>query len=226
MAQNKSLALPYLLPFALYTGVASIPETWLGIEANYIARMVLAGGALAWAWNKIDAIRGPNSWLVSAAAGVAAGLLGTVVWVSLKLPFTGVEGTAWSDRAFWLRVAASGLLVPVFEELALRSFAMRFAFQWGRARDKKSKDAFGDALDASIHALPLGAASRFAIIVATVAFTVSHALVEWPAAIAYGLLMAALWIWRRDLVGCIVAHATTNLSLAWFVRHQGAWDLW
>jgi hypothetical protein len=38
--------------------------------------------------------------------------------------------------------------------------------------------------------------------------------------------MAGLWIWRADLLACVVAHGTTNLALALWVRHAGAWSLW
>lgn len=30
--------------------------------------------------------------------------------------------------------------------------------------------------------------------------TAGHGMPEWPASIAYGLLMCALWAWRRDLL--------------------------
>ena len=57
-------------------------------------------------------------------------------------------------------------------------------------------------------------------------FAAGHASHEWVAAIAYGLLMALLWIVRRDLLTCVVAHAVTNLTLALYVRETGSWQLW
>jgi hypothetical protein len=38
--------------------------------------------------------------------------------------------------------------------------------------------------------------------------------------------MAALWIVRKDLLSCIVAHAVTNLGLGLYVRATGSWALW
>ena len=38
--------------------------------------------------------------------------------------------------------------------------------------------------------------------------------------------MAGLWIVRRDLLSCIVAHGVTNVVLACYVRATGAWALW
>jgi membrane protease YdiL (CAAX protease family) len=62
-----------------------------------------------------------------------------------------------------------------------------------------------------------GAWSMAAILVSTVAFTLGHQVYEWPAAILYGFLMVFLWISRKDLISCIVAHGTTNFALALYV---------
>jgi hypothetical protein len=43
---------------------------------------------------------------------------------------------------------------------------------------------------------------------------------------AYGFLMAGLWIGRKDLLSCVGAHATTNATLAAYVRLTGHWTLW
>ncbi len=223
---NSKLAIPYLLPFVCYAGIASIPETWLGLEANYMVRIAVVSVALVWAWRQADRVLGSATPALSIGAGIVAGVLGTALWVSFKLPFTGAGGEAWSGRAFWLRLAVSSLVVPFAEELAMRSFVLRFAVSWGQARGAKDDDAFGQALKSSVHEVSIGTATRFAVVVSTLVFTLGHAMIEWPAAIAYGLLMAGLWIWRRDLLTCIVAHAVTNATLALVVWHQGLWDLW
>ena len=46
------------------------------------------------------------------------------------------------------------------------------------------------------------------------------------AALAYGLIMAGLWIVRRDLLTPIVAHAVTNLALYIYVFKTQSWGLW
>jgi len=38
--------------------------------------------------------------------------------------------------------------------------------------------------------------------------------------------MAALWAIRKDLLTPIVAHATTNAALAFWVRASGQWNVW
>ena len=62
--------------------------------------------------------------------------------------------------------------------------------------------------------------------ISVAAFTLGHSPPEWPAAAVYGLLMTGLWIIRRDLLSCVVAHAVTNIALAFYVRSTGQWGLW
>jgi hypothetical protein len=62
--------------------------------------------------------------------------------------------------------------------------------------------------------------------ISTAAFALGHQVYEWPAAIAYGLLMSVLYIIRKDLAACVAAHAATNFSLALFVCLTGQWQYW
>ena len=59
-----------------------------------------------------------------------------------------------------------------------------------------------------------------------IAFAVGHPPAQWLAAFAYGLIMAGLWIVRRDLLTPIVAHAVTNLALYIYVFKTQSWGLW
>ena len=164
---------------------------------------------------------------VSVAVGIAGGVLGTALWVVIKAPFYEAGGDACAPAAFWARVMASSTVVPVFEELLFRGFVLLGAVQWDQARRAGSKDPLGEALhDCSIADAAPGAWTPAAVAISTIAFAPGHAPGEWPAALAYGLLMAGLWIWRRDLLSCVIAHATTNATLALWVRHSGQWTLW
>jgi membrane protease YdiL (CAAX protease family) len=78
----------------------------------------------------------------------------------------------------------------------------------------------------SIRTLAGGAWTALAVLASSAAFALGHAPVHWPAAFAYGLLMAALWIVRRDLIAPIAAHAATNLVLYVYVFLTGSWGLW
>ena len=223
---NRTLILPFVVPYVAYVAIASIPAEWLARDWNYVARIVVAGAALVWAWPRLLPLRGPGSLRLSLLAGVVAGVIGVVTWVVLMSPFT-PAGEPWTPRAWWLRVAAAVLIVPIFEEQLMRGYVLRLATQIGIARKRGADDAFGDAFEKqSIRDLEPGRVNTFGVIVAIALFTLGHGYSEYLAAIAYGGLMVWLYVWRRDLISCVVAHAVTNLLLALWVVGTGAWGLW
>ncbi len=227
---NRTLLLPCVLPYAVYVGVPSLlglaPEL-SGRELDYALRIVLTGICIAWAWRRWPPLRGPGSPAASLAIGAVAGLVGLAAWVALLTPFVEPDGAAWSPAAFGLRLAAATLLVPLFEEVLLRGYVLGLVVQWQQARHKGAERPLDVALDeCSILALEPGAWTGLAVLVSSVAFALGHAPTEWVAALVYGLLMAGLWAWRRDLLTCVAAHAVTNLSLAILVWHTGRWELW
>jgi membrane protease YdiL (CAAX protease family) len=225
---NRALFLPYVLPYAIYTLLASLPEGWLSPEQSYLARLLGAGAAVVWAWSRYPALRGPRSLGGSAAVGVIAGLLGTVLWVALVAPFA-PEGEAEpvGTLVIGLRLVAATLLVPVFEEILMRGYFLRVALQWEEARNEGAPDPLGVAFnERSIHNVGPGSWTPVAVGISTALFMLGHGFPEWPAAAAYGLLMAGLWIWRQDLWSCIVAHGVTNLTLGAYVVATGSWAIW
>jgi len=227
MLTNRQLLLPYMAPYLAYVAIASLPGELLSREVNYGLRLVVVTALLLWARRWYCSLTGPASPLVSVLWGIAAGVAGTGLWVVLLAPF--VTASTGSDRpglSFALRLVAAGLLVPVFEELMMRGYVFRLALQWGRER-KKGGSALQAALDErSLEEVGAGEWSWIAVFVSTLVFTAGHGMPEWPAAIAYGLLMCALWAWRRDLLSCIAAHATTNIVLAAYVWTSGNWQYW
>jgi hypothetical protein len=227
LASNRRLALPYLAPYFAYTGIASLPGDWLSPELSYALRAIATTGLLAWGRRHYVHLRGPGRPLGSVAAGFGGGVLGLALWIAMLRSLVGSEGEPWSDTAFLARMAVSSTIVPVFEELAMRGYVLGFFLQWQQAAAAAARDPFGEALDRhSIRELPPGAASPLAVAASSAVFMAGHSLVEYPAAFAYGLLMAALWIARRDLLSCIVAHAVTNFGLGLYVRGTGSWALW
>jgi len=224
---NRDLLLPYCLPLLLYLGIGSLPEDWLSREASYGLRILACGSALAWAWSRYVPLRGPRGILGSAALGTAAGLAGCIVWVALLIPLAPTGLPAWGLGAFTLRLAAAGLVVPLFEELLMRGYLLRLAVLWDRARRQGHDRPLSLALDErSIADVEPGGWTPLAVVISVAVFTLGHTPPEWPAATVYGLLMAGLWIIRRDLLSCVVAHAVTNVALAFYVRATGQWGLW
>ncbi len=225
---NKALLLPYAAPYFVYVGIGSLLAGFLSVETVYILRIAVVSALLAWAWRQYDALTGPKNPFVSVLIGIPAGILGTFLWVLLLEPFVGAEAAQpWSEAGFYLRLASAGLVVPVFEELFMRGYILRFTLQWELARKSGGKSPFDETLyQKSIHEIPPGSWSWAAVMGSSVIFMLGHGTVEWLAAFVYGLLMASLWIVRKDLLACVTAHAVTNISLAIFVKTYGKWQLW
>ncbi len=228
MLTNRKLILPYAAPFLAYVFIASAFGDILSIEVNYIIRLILVTSLLTWAWKWYVPIKGPESPFLSVLIGVVAGLIGLILWLLILTPFTdSTDNNTWSGAAFSLRFISAGFLVPVFEEILMRGFVFRLSYQWGEARKQKGNEPLQSVLDDKcINDVYPGAWSWSAIIISTLVFTSGHHVNEWPAAIAFGLLMSFLWILRKDLIVCIVAHSVTNISLAFYVLNTRSWHLW
>ena len=227
MIPNRRLLLPYAIPYFVYVGIASLSASYLPVELNYALRLLVVPGLIVWAWHWYVPLKGPKSPWVSVAIGTVAGLVGAALWVALLWPFAAKNVEPWTDLAFVLRLVAAGMIVPVFEELLMRGFILRLAVQWDNARREGDKNPLGSALDErSVIDVKPGAWTCRAIAISTIAFTLGHHVREWPAAMVFGLLMAFLWIYRKDLLSCVTAHGAANITLALFVRATGNWGLW
>jgi len=228
MLTYRQLLVPYALPYFVYVAIATVPVDVLPRQAGYALRIVLVGALLVWGRRWFCSLSGPRSTAGSVAWGAVAGLLGTAAWVALLTPFVvPPQSGAWTMSSFWLRLIAAGAIVPVFEELMMRGFVFRLALHWDLERRKGRGEAFQTVLDGrSPDEVGPGEWSWAAVLVSTAVFAAGHGVAEWPAAVVYGLLMCFLWAWRRDLASCIAAHATTNVSLAFYVLATGNWQYW
>lgn len=229
---NRDLLLPYLAPYLAYVGIASLLQNIMPIEINYCIRLIVVPALLYWAWRWYAPLTGPKNPVVSIFYGLVFGLLGLGLWILLYSPFTEPDTIAWSNSGFYLRLLSASLVVPVFEEIAMRGYVFRLVLQWDqtrkdRARKNKFKGSFSKALDESnIADVKPGAWTVVAVLTSSIVFALGHTIQEWPASIAYGILMSILWIMRKDLLTCIIAHGTTNLTLALYVYFTGHWELW
>ncbi|MCP4721189.1 MAG: CPBP family intramembrane metalloprotease, partial [Desulfobacteraceae bacterium] len=219
-------------PYFAYVGIASLFQNILPIEVNYILRLIVVPALLVWAWKWYLPLTGPKSLVGSFVFGAGFGIAGLVLWCVLYAPFTQPDTTAWSTSGFFLRLISASLVVPVFEEIVMRGYVFRFVLQWDQIiRNKIKKQKINNYLlkvldESNISAVRPGAWSVPAVLISSVIFAAGHTVPEWPAALAYGILISILWIIRKDLFSCIIAHATTNLTLALYVYYTGHWEFW
>ncbi len=225
---NSELLIPYAAPYVAYVAIGNLFGPHMSVEQVFAARIVVVASLLFWAWPKYAplAAQGNAGSARSIAAGVGAGLLGTLLWIVLRKPFPG-DATPWTENVFIFKLLTAGFFVPVFEELLMRGYVFGLALQWDRSRKAGARKPFEKAFnEKSIHDVEPGAWSLCAVTISTVFFALGHAYEQWLAAFAYGLLMSALWIVRKDLLTCIVAHGVTNLCLAFYVYSHEQWALW
>ncbi len=227
IATNRSLLLAYFLPYGVYVGAGSLADLGLDRTGVYALRLAATVAVLGWGWRRYVPLRGPRPLAGSIGAGAAVGLLATPLWVGLALPLAPPAAPAWGSLDFGLRLTAAVTVVPLFEELLMRGYALRLAVQWDRSRRAGDPAPLRQTLDLrSVNEVEPGAWTVPAVAISTVLFAAGHASWEWPAALVYGVLMAGLWIVRRDLLSCVVAHAVTNLALGLWVAATGHWQLW
>ncbi|WP_232362607.1 CPBP family glutamic-type intramembrane protease [Desulfogranum mediterraneum] len=228
MTTNQRLLLPYIAPYLAYVLISSTLAETIPIELNYLLRIVITTALLAWGWRWYIPLVQKKSISSSLLIGTLTGLAGCALWILCLLPFTDAASAApWTSTGFLLRLSAAGLLVPVFEELMIHGFAFRMALQWDQCRRQGLEAPLQEALhNRSIDQVKPGQWSWMAVAISTLVFVSGHASQEWPAAIAYGLLMAWLLIRQRDLLACIIAHGITNISLAGYIAATGSWQLW
>lgn len=224
---NYQLLLPYAAPYCVYVALGVLGDCGIPIAWIYTFRLIVVPALLIWAWRWYMPIGGPKSRWGSIGIGIPVGGVGTVIWIILMAPFVPDEAHGWSQQAFYLRTAASTLVVPVFEELLMRGYVFRLAFQW----DLERKKGTAAALDKTLHERSICDIKEIswkipAVVISTVVFTLGHQMAEWPAAVAYGILMAILLVVRKDLISCMTAHATTNFCLALYIYSTGCWQYW
>jgi hypothetical protein len=222
---NYRLILPYTAPYFAYVLIANL-FGGLEPEWNYLIRIIVVSALIVWSWRWYVPFRGPKNGFVSSIYGVCFGIIGTVLWVLLLKPFIDPAAEQWNMLAFVLRLIAATLLVAVFEELLTRVFIFRIAYQWFETRKTTSNALEHVMHDKSLNSVGPGQWSLFAVAFSTIAFMLGHQVVEWPAAFVYGILMASLWIIRKDVLACIVAHGTTNFALGIYVYRTNSWGLW
>jgi len=121
----------------------------------------------------------------------------------------GLAQLSAGQRAAWiaLRAIASGVAVPIAEELAFRGYMAR------------------RLISADVESVPFRSLSLFAVLTSSLAFCMLHGRM-WFAGLMAGVLYAVVAKLRGRLGEAVAAHATANLLIALWVIARNDYSLW
>lgn len=212
--------LPYVLPFFVFIILTEIAN-WLPPSFApwlYLVKTICTA-LLLFYWRKVYAVElkvklSTQEWLWAIGCGLAV----LVIWVGGE-PFLPRLGTPEATNPYsfstskllvssWIliRLVGSSFVVPLMEELFWRSFLMRYF------------------INSDFRVVPLGAFSWFSFLGTALLFGAEHNRIA--AGVLAGILYGALLVKQKKLIGVIVAHAVTNLSLGLYVILTGSWIFW
>lgn len=204
---------PYLGPylgFGLVSAVADrLPEA--AAPAMLVVKPGVTAALLIYFWwrgayPELRGFRWGSPWVL-ADAGVGVAL--AVLWIAPYLVFPSIRpddvsggldpemlGSSLVPAVLVLRMVGYAGVTPIFEELFMRSFVIRFAEVWnGR----------GDFRD-----IPIAHYARNSFIAVVVIFTLAHMPWEYWVMVPWAILSTLWFYWRRHLMAVIVLHAATN----------------
>jgi uncharacterized protein len=206
---------PYVLPYLGFLMAVEIgrrlPEAaqpWM-----LLAKPLIPLGLILWfGWSgEYPELRAIRLRWTEALQDVAVGLALAVLWAAPYLLIPSLRpdpaaafdpqqlGTEWVPLALGLRLFGYALVTPLFEELFIRSFVMRYAEVYGRR---------GDFRD-----VPIAHFSARSFVVTIVVFTVGHVPWEWWVAVPW-VALTNLWFYRRrNLASLMIVHGVTNAAL-------------
>ena len=203
-----------------------LPEEWA--PALLFLKPIAPLSLILYHWNRgaYPELRGKGLTLPGACQDILVGLALTVVWIFPYIAFDGMRledptTGGWLPDALradtlspfdpfilgsgglWLvlgaRMFGYALVTPLFEELFIRSFVMRYSEVYSKR---------GDFRDVPLAHYTLGS-----FIATTVIFTIGHVPWEWWVAIPW-VMLSNLWFYhRKNLWALILVHGVTNAAL-------------
>ena len=216
---------PYLGPYLGFGLIAAVGDR-LPDAAAPIMLIVKPGvtaaliGYFWWrgAYPELRGFRWGSPWvLADLAVGVALALL----WMGPYLVFPAIRpadvsggfdpnmlGASLAPAVVALRMVGYAGVTPIFEELFMRSFVMRFAEVW---------DGKGDFRN-----IPIAHYTRNSFLAVVVIFTLAHLPWEYWVMVPWAILSTLWFYWRGHLIAVIVLHAATNGAILLIVaRTEG-----
>lgn len=217
----------YLGPFAIFLGLIALgqlvaklgeglafwplaePQYWVNPLQTFVCGALLV---CSWRLYQLEKPRGIGFTIL-------IGVLVFAIWVApqaLGLVSPRLEGFEphffGGDAAYAVNVSLRFLrlvvVVPLLEEIFWRGFLLRYIIHHDFTK------------------VPFGTFEWRSFAIVTVGFCLEHQMVDWPAAIAAGMLYNLVAYRTRSLSACVLAHAVTNLLLGGYVLRTGQWGFW
>ncbi|MFG0248378.1 MAG: hypothetical protein ACF8OB_05780 [Phycisphaeraceae bacterium JB051] len=249
---------PYVVYVALLPLIALVTDRMPDVYPILYSMQCLIVGGLLWRYRRLTPELNLKFHLLAIPAGIAV----CVLWVALGLwmiklfPERFAPPAEGPDHLFdrmsptirqvslGLRLVGMSLLVPLFEELFVRSLLLRSfhsfkqfvvgIVQWGQdlpvigewlmhTSIAKRADAHDQPFARMFNQTPLGVISVTGIVLSTFIFTIGHGMRDWPGAVICSLIYIALLRVTRDkgLGPTVWAHGVTNALLwAYCVYHM------
>lgn len=193
---EEQLTTAYLLPLTVLLGIALVSGMIGHSEGGgYALRMAFGVLTLALLWGKYGDLRWREPGALAACLlGLALGL----VWLGSGWPFPASANNGHASSGMWLIVRALGFstVVPLAEELAFRGYLLRVL--QNRRFERVS----------------FRSAPWWAIAISSLVFGALHE--RWLAATVAGLMYALIQLRGGRLRDAVLAHASTNATLAVF----------
>lgn len=211
---------PYLGPYLAFMLGAQLagefPSAWQ--PAMLVVKPSLPAGLILYFFLRGDypelrAMKFRPGW---ALLDVAFGVLLAVQWMGPyllidALPRPSAEdgfnpqiaGETMVAAILSIRMIGFALVTPIFEELFIRSFVMRYADCYMRPGDFRN--------------IALARYTLRSFVSTVVIFTIAHAFWEWWVALPW-VVATNLWFYlRKDIGSAILVHAATNASILAYV---------
>jgi len=211
---------PYLGPYLAFLVASQLsgefPDSWQ--PALLVVKPALPAGLILYfflqgAYPELRSMKFRPGW---ALLDIAFGVLLAVQWMGPYLLIEGLErpdaedgfdphmaGVAAAGTILGLRMFGYAVVTPIFEELFIRSFVMRYADCYMRP---------GDFRD-----IPIARYTLRSFWSTVVIFTVAHAPWEWWVSVPWVIATNLWFYWRKDMGAPILVHAATNAAILLYV---------
>ncbi len=222
---------PYLLPYLAFLGAVELsnrmPDAGAGVMLFVKPALPLCAIAYFWKRGAYPELRKGGLSFLGASQDILVGVGLAVLWMApfiligplrpeVSEPFDPDRwGAQWAALVLALRMFGYAVVTPLFEEIFIRSFVMRYSEVYAR------RDDFRD--------VPLAHYTLTSFIATTVVFTIGHVPWEWWVAVPWVMLTNIWFYYRKNLWALVLVHGVTNATIlivamigeGWFTDAQG-----